>query len=389
MTTHVQAFGRENALLCAACRVDDDPQAIATEALDWGYLVSAADRQGVAPLLYDWLTRQPKTRVAEAVSESLYSRYWTNHFRNRRLGAEFDRVSQATAAAGINLMPLKGAALIADYYPRPALRPMSDIDCLVQPHQLTSMERVLRELGYAEATPLASYVEERWLDDVSRERQWTTATCGLSVLVEFRAEPLEPAVGRLTDLDPAYTHRLRQHAESIWARGHIEWDGAPFRFTMSREDLLLHVVTHMAAKHSDFRLIWLHDVARILTPGPRAVDWDYVCATASQLRLVGPMRAGLEAAARLVGARVPFNELKPLLEVSAPRGSLIRQWEFRQLSRRAATLLDRDLRTSGPGVWPPGAALGRLDGWGPRMRALRWLVSPSRDFMMDRVVRNQ
>jgi hypothetical protein len=376
-------FEPENALLFAACRVGPHASPLAAAgALDWEYVLRAADRQGVAPLLHDWLMRHRGFAAPASFAERLYHAYWANHFRNRLLLWELARLGDAAAGAGITFMPLKGAILAVDYYLAPALRPMSDLDLLVRMEDLEGMGRLLGTLGYREVDPPPSYVEDRRLDRASREHQWVTARNGLSVLVEYRAEPLEPAVARLADLDDDFTATLRQHAAAIWTRARPASDQASVGLRMSPEDLLLHVVIHLAAHHADFRLIWLHDVARIMARPPEGFDWEYVCASATRLRVAGPVRAALRAAAQWIDAPVRVADLERLLDSPSRRSMVsVQRWEYRRLSEHVANLGNADLTAGGPCVRLLGAAFARLRGWGPCLRVLRWAVLPSREFL--------
>ena len=227
-----------------------------------------------------------------------------------------------------------------------------------------------------------SYVEDRWLDRASREHQWVVARNGLSVLVEYRAEPMEPAVARLADLDGDFAAALRRHAAAIWTRARPASGQAAVGLRMSPEDLLLHVATHLAAHHADFRLIWLHDVARIVTRQSSGFDWEYVCASGTRLRVAGPVRAALQAAARWINAPVPLEDLERLLDAPRKRSLVsVQRWEYRRLSAHVADLGSADLTASGPCVWLLGAAFARLRGWGPCLRVLRWRALPSRAFL--------
>jgi len=375
-------FEPENALLFAACRVGPHANPIAPAgALDWEYVLQAADRQGVAPLLHDWLMRQRGFAAPEAWADRLYHAYWANHFRNRLLLSELARLAGAAARAGIVFMPLKGAILAVDYYSTPALRPMSDLDLLVRAKDLEGMGGQMRALGYREVDRPPSYVDDRWLDRASREHQWVMVRNGQSVLVEYRAEPMEPAVAQLADLDRHFTAALRGHAAAIWTRARPASDQAS-GLRMSPEDLLLHVATHLAARHAEFRLIWLYDLALIVTRQAEAFDWEHVCENATRLRVAGPVRAALEAAARWIGAPIPVMVFAHLLDSPGRRAmALVQRWESRRLSEHVAGLATADLTADNPSVWRLGAAFARLHGLGPCLRGLRWAVLPSREFL--------
>jgi hypothetical protein len=374
-------FANENALLLAATRIDDG-RVDAVVTLDTAYLVRAAERQGVAPLLFDWLGRHPEIVVDEAARGALHEAYWSGHFRNRLLLEELRTLLHAAARAGIDVMPLKGARLGPDFYPTPALRPLSDLDLLVHHRDVARMGALLAESRYAEVDHAPSYVDDTWLDVASRDYCWFAVRQGFDALVEYRVAPLELAVGRLTDLDEAYTETLARHAELVWRRSSPAPDGAGR--VMSAEDLLLHVTTHLAAKHLDFRLIWLHDIARIArgTPG---LDWAYVTARARELRVVAPVTAALEAARRYAGAPITDAQVSDVRSGLGPASAFsLAQRDLQRLMRHLEELPSADLTFEGPGVWPLGAALSRVRGVRARLRVLRWVLLPGREYLEHR-----
>jgi len=375
-------FVAENALLIAATRVDGDALPVAGAPLDSAYLLRAAERQGVAPLLYDWLGRHREIVVDEPTRGALHEAYWSGHFRNRLLLEELRVVLRVAADAGIDVMPLKGARLAPAFYPTPALRPLSDLDLLVRATDVRRMGILLQKRGYAEVDHAPSYVEDEWLDIESRDYCWFAMRQGFDALIEFRAAPLELAVGRLTDLDDAYTAALRRHATSVWERSSPSPDGAGR--VMSAEDLLLHVTTHLAAKHLDFRLIWLHDIARIVAGSPR-LDWAYVAARVKDLRVVAPVTAALEAARRYAGVSITDAQLDSVRAGLGPASAWsLAQRDLRRLTRHVEELPSADLTFEGPGVWPLGAALSRVRGMRARLRVLRWVLLPGKEYLEHR-----
>lgn len=373
----------ENALLVAAASLADAPAAhpaIAADTLDWGYVQRAADRQGVTALLYQWLQRHPHVAVAPAVMADLHDAYWRGHFRNRLLFEELRRVACAAADAGIAIMPLKGAVLAPRFYGVAALRPLSDLDLLVQPADVARFGDLLRSMGYTETDPSPSYVDDEWLDLDSRDYCWFASLEGVDSFIEYRVAPLELAVARLTDLDRTYTDALRRHAREVWSRATPSNDGS---LLQSAEDLLLHVTTHLAAKHLDFRLIWLHDLALIV--GRRDLDWTYIAAQAARLRMAAPIAAALEAARDHLSAPVDQAGLAAVLTtLGRSSGWSLAHRDLARLRQHVAALPGRDLRHEGPWGWPLGAALSRVHGWPARLRILRWVVLPGRGYLEHR-----
>ncbi len=374
-------FTVENQLLIAASRLDDRPLATPADGLDWAYVAAAAERQGVGPLLYQWLQRHPECAADADVRKALHEVYWHGHFRNRLFLAELDQLATAATNRGLALMPLKGALLAPQYYEQPALRPLSDIDLLVHPKDLAPFAALLREQGYAETGSSPSYVDDEWLDLDSQDYGWFASRVGFDSYIEYRVAPLELAVGRLTDLDADYTRALRDQSRDVWTRASRSRDGA--LWLQSPEDLLLHVATHMAAKHLHFRLIWLRDLALIVQrPG---LDWSYVASQSARLRMAAPIIAALEAARQYVGAPITDAQIAGLVATLGPASSLsLVHRDLTRLRAHVQTLPHRDLRNDGPWGWPLLAALSRVHGWPARLRILRWVVLPGADYLAHR-----
>ena len=380
------SWHRENALLFAA--VGDAPtpawDGAAWARLDWDYLARAAERQGVAPLLQAWLARRRAIVVPPAVGAQLHNAYWTNHFRNRTLLEELAAILRVAATRGVPVLPLKGAVLAPCYYAAPALRPMSDLDLLVRPADVETLAELLRQGGYAEPPDPPHVLDDaRDRDALRRDRLFVTERGHLPILVEYRTEPLDPAVWQLTELDPALSAALGRQAERMWARGRDAALGEASFVRLAPEDLLLHVASHLTTRHNDFRLLWLHDITAIVAAHADTFDWEYFAGATRALGLAAPVFASLEAARRWLGAPVPLSRLHRALFGAIPWARAPLQTIERRLLTGRARALDRaDLAAAPPPErWLKMAGLLRLRGPRPWLRALWWTLAPSRAYM--------
>ena len=376
----------ENALLLAVARHpqggDFDPAR--APSLDWGYLARAADRQGLTPLLDDWLARRPGVAIPADVRAGLRSTSWGAHFRNKALLHELALVLRVAASRGVAVMPLKGALLAPCYYPTPTLRPLSDLDLLVLPDDFETLAGILRELGYRELPGPPYLLDERHRDPVRRERAFAIERHGQSLLIEYRTEPLDPMVWQLTDLDPPLVAGLRHHAARSWGRARQETlagdRAAPF-VRLAAEDLLLHLASHLTTRHADLRLLWLHDICRVTASHPE-LDWDYLARETRSLNLAAPVFAALQAARRWLDAPLPLRQVHKAFfgsggRVRPPLETLERAF----LLRRQRALGERDLASPPPGeIALQIGSLVRLRGVAPRLRAVRWVVAPGRSY---------
>lgn len=386
--TSTRSGGRlaDNAVLLSAAWCGDQaligfPNA-RLEHLDWGYILAAAERQGLTPLLHRWLIDRPGLAMPDWARERAQAGYWASHFHNRALLAELARVLRAAAAGGVAVMPLKGAVLAFRYYAAPALRPMSDLDLLVRPVDRDRFAEILLGLGYRETAGPPYLLDERHRDPFHQERAFVLDSGSSPILVEFRSEPLDPVFWHLTELDSSLSMALRRHADHMWRRGQPAMlEDAPF-VHISAEDLLLHVASHLTTRHGDYRLLWLHDLGRIRAAHADAVDWAYLGRAARSLRLASPVLAALQAAALWVGVPIPLDQVRR--DPWAARGSAatyerIEHW---LLTRRLDQLVERDLTTLPPSeIQRQVASLLRLRGPSTLVGALRWAVLPSRAYM--------
>lgn len=374
---------QENAILYAAVRGESNtpPARDMTGPLDWNYLLCAADYQGILPLLHQWRESHNGIGVPEEITAQLSGAYWANHFRNRALLHLLTEVMQTAATAGIPVMPLKGAALALFYYPTPALRPMSDLDLLVQPGDIAGMTAILHRLGYTEIAGSPSLLDERLRDAHRGERRFIAHKDGWDVLIEFRIEPLDPLVDTLSTLDPVLAAALHERAAWMWTRSQLM---IHTQFTrMSPEDLLLHIASHLTTRHRYFRLLWLRDLSVVLAAhGNDAIDWAYLCDAARRLRLSVPVHAAFKAAQLLLDTPIPMTTLERNLFVGGEGTRPLQRVERAFFARRIHAAARSDLTApSYAQIWLVAASLGRLRGWKPRLRGLRWLIFPSRSYL--------
>jgi Uncharacterised nucleotidyltransferase len=274
-------------LLLAACSPTERQeqmrrvQAALRGSIRWNVLFPRAERHGVLPLLYKALHG-----FEEAVPpENLLwlKRSWdTNVHKSMLVSRELIRIVECLSAAGIEVMPYKGLALAEMLYGDIALRQVGDIDLLIRLKDLPSIRRALADLGYTAHTPL-SEAEERAYRKSGYECAFDHAAGRNLLEVQWTILPRFYAM----DFD---IEGLFQRATTISVAGLRTK-------SPSLADLLLVLSAH-AAKHLWNRLVWLCDIARLISMA--AVDWDWIGSQARKLGLVRILRVTMQAANRLL-----------------------------------------------------------------------------------------
>lgn len=201
----------------------------------------------------------------------------------------------AAATAGIEIVPLKGAALLELGIYRPGERGMSDADLLLRPKDLEAFEGILRGLGYA---PMPNSADA-----------WVKASGG-------EAPPV------ILDLHTGLWHI--KNTEELFRWG---LEPGPAGLALNLADLFLHAAAHPLLHHGELTPRALEDCARIAAAAPGGGEkfWALVARKAELYGLrpvVWPviMRLGLEEKFSLPFAPRGLEKIKAALFEKAARG---------------------------------------------------------------------
>lgn len=295
-------------ILCARSQghlAFDDHLRQAADALPaWEPLPRLAEIHGLAPLVYTHL-QAARIALPEAVERELRARTLQHTHANRVRSQALAEILAAFDDEGIDLLTLKGMAMAHLVYPRPGLRPMSDIDLLVSKTDADRGQALLLELGFrpvVSAGPPSPHhlpIVQRRVDGVDIYLE-LHHNLDRRLLPETGFEALRPKARRITIND------------------------FPAR-TLSHEDLLTHTYHHMVgAPFQSFRLIWLADMISLVEGFGDEIDWE---------RLPPRVYNALAAIHWLTpfGLPLPFTmSLRTHSErsVQAPRSEV---WQSRQL----------------------------------------------------------
>lgn len=235
----------------------------------------------------------------------------------------------ALRAAELEVLALKGAALIESAYGDAGARPMADVDLAVRPERAEEAARVLAVAGFLPAVPAA-------------ERQ-------------LRVRHSIAFVGpREVEVD---LHRgmlwLAGLEGEMW-QGSIEGEvgGAPVR-VLTPADQLLQVCVHGAAWNPVHPVRWAADAFKLLERADE-LDWTRLVAQAARGRLVLPLRQTLSYLTEELAAPVLAEALEELAAIPvsrserlahgaiarppSPRRSLAMLWWFWEGHRAQAQL---------------------------------------------------
>lgn len=241
---------------------------------DWDSLRKMASQHRLEPLLHHQLATVGSAWVVPAEARSCWAAgYRQAALRSLSVQLTLQGIDRLLKQAGIPYAALKGAWLAWHAYPHPALRPMRDVDILVQPEQTLDAFDVLLAGGFLrlaqDLTPPAhAFEQHRHLPPIADPRT--------SICVEVHSRLVDH--GHAT----AAGSTVKQLSSSIGAM-----TGGTAISYLSREDSLLHLIVHSVYEHQfNNGPAVLNDVAMLLKSGP--LDWDHFWAAAcSQRQLPG------------------------------------------------------------------------------------------------------
>lgn len=257
-------------------------------------LAKRAHEEGLSALLYYSIknTGLSDSLPPEFVS-GLARHYYNNASFNLFAQEKLNEVLAAFETAGIDTIVLKGLSLMDTVYPNIAVRPITDIDLLIEESDFPRAKNKLNELGYA--------CEEYCREDFYNGE--IAIDIHSSILNSVRVKSRH----KTCEIDNA----------ELWRdSGSIALSGRKVR-VLSPEDQLISLCLHLFYHHGLKRLIWFVDICALLNAYENVFDWARFLDKCRRFRVKSPVYYCLIAAEIKIGIRVPreiLEKLKPPAE---------------------------------------------------------------------------
>ena len=270
----------------------ENPQEIINSDLSWAYFFKRARAEGLISLVYSNLSRVDgaKSIVPEDIWAELESSYYTIASRNSLLCEKLNTILSSFNQIGIEVILLKGIALIHTIYPDIALRPMYDIDILIHKEDFSLVETKLKELGYNNSS---FYPEDFHKDNMMVDVHWQLMN-----------------VTRVKSRSKSYCIDL----DEIWKGSiPIEISGEKAR-VLSPEYCLMDLCLHLTFHHGLRGLIWFIDIAKVIEYYKNEINWDRFIKKSLEYKIYKPIYYTLYYAKEILKQQIPqivLDRLKP------------------------------------------------------------------------------
>jgi hypothetical protein len=262
------------------------PREFSDKSVDYDEFKKLVSYHELCPFFYPLIENSAGSFPPEII-DILKSTHFYSLMRNQRLLCEFSRVSSVFQQAGIRIVPLKGVAFLQDIYASFPLRPMADIDVLVEEANLRAAGEILLNLGFAER-----------LDGLSRD-YWLEKQCHLQ-FIKRDSDKFPINLDLHFSLD--FKRRNRQALPQLWDRVK---DGM-----LSPEDSLFCLALHQRRFGSPLCLKNVIDAGLILKKYQDSLDWGYLFNEAKSGRMGSSMFFLLMQVKTVFGGELRLPALK-------------------------------------------------------------------------------
>lgn len=233
----------------------------------------------IAPFMYHILREQPF--VPDSVLSSLRRQYMIAANTNQFYFDELGKVLQQLSDAEIDVIVLKGAVLAHTVYDNIGLRPMGDLDLLVQEKDYEQTTIILQSLGYKFGKKVTSL--ELYTQEISLEKQsgnnFVIIDLHIQLLFTLSAQPR-------VNIDWFWQEVKPIHIRGIHTKA------------LSDEAMLIHLCAHHFGhniRHSGHDLARWIDIIQLIDVSRKTIDWNKVIEQSKTLDLVLGLKTILPA----------------------------------------------------------------------------------------------
>ncbi|MBA7682713.1 hypothetical protein ES703_91065 [subsurface metagenome] len=294
-------------LYCARTKLSkdkrDEIRNLMNNGLDWDYVLQMGKAHGLAPLLYYHLHRiDHNHRIPQPIMDQLHNIYYSNLARNLLLYNESSRVLKSFEEKGIPVVALKGLVLAELVYRNVALRPMADVDLLVQKRTLPETMKTLFKLGF-KIQPQEKRVTVKYMNELHLVKHQENVKHLPSLIINIHWDLTAPA--RFKGTTKINTQQMISKARP----GKVAYSNI---LVMTPEDQILWVIYHATFQHPFIGLLQLCDVAELIKLEENELDWQVLVKTSRNGRIATAAYYFLSSSKKLLGAPIPNWVLQAL-----------------------------------------------------------------------------
>lgn len=221
----------------------------------WKTIVDESITQRITPLLLSWLNEPTHRHDIPLQLLNILKQQVVQHAAwQLLLTQELHAILATCAQRNIACVPIRGPVLAERLYGNGSIRQMDDLDLLVHREDLSTVKDIFQQRGYAQHEQRPGFLET------------------YSYSLEF----IHPRHGFI--VEPHWTLSYPPCVdlaamEPVWARARRrQWTGID-TWSLSHEDLLLHLCLHLHHKRQHAPLLWFYELDAVINRHGATLNW--------------------------------------------------------------------------------------------------------------------
>lgn len=270
----------------------------------WETIIEEAIAQRVAAILFRWLNNFNHQHLIPIHLLNLLKEQMVRQAAwNLLLTKELGRILATCQQQSIACIPLRGPVFAVQLYGDCSMRQMDDLDLLVHREDLSAIKEIFDRLGYAQHEQRPGFLE-----DFSYSLEFIHPSHGL--IVEPHWTLVYPPFVATTAMAPVWARTERQRLMDI-----DTW-------TLSQEDLLLHLCLHLLHKGEHSPLLWYYELDRLIRQKRSPLDWNVFVHQAQAMGQAGLIADVLATVVHHFHSTIPDAIMSRLQRPSRPSPSI-------------------------------------------------------------------
>ncbi len=242
------------------------------------------------PMLYKNIS---KSSLESDLNGRLKGIYRYSFYFNQMLFHQAHRIIDQLNKAGIRVLLLKGAAITLQYYQDYGIRPMGDIDILVDRANVAAAVKIIEENSWTKKIDIE-------LKEAMRTWHSIDFSNKLGYGFDLHWYTMHQCCWETIDAD------IWDHAREVNYQGLLVYVCDP-------ADMILQACTHGIIWGEVTPIWWIMDVITILEGENRNIDWQRLIQQARQRKLVLTLRACFTCIEKYIPGLIPAGIMKTIL----------------------------------------------------------------------------
>ena len=262
---------------------------------EWPMLLAYAQEQGSESMLH-YRSQHSELALSLPPAQQLKQAYRQEAARALRHQFVLKKILEQFHQVGIVPLLLKGAATYCDHlYESPALRPMGDLDILIEQDRLMEARQIVLAMGFIEERPFDEILDGNIVD----QRHHQLPACfhpQWQVEIELHFAVSYGQSGRILPVEMAWQESIE-----------ITFEGFPAKI-LNPKARALHNIVHACKKEyliGSVYLLQLLELSYLVHRYADDIDWDWITERCRSQNFVTPLVVYCALARRLFDTPIP------------------------------------------------------------------------------------